>query len=199
MPGLLEKLKQFGIEHEKEVETNLWSAWALLDSDGKHPVSELIADIVARTDASTESLRAAVELAVRESDFLQAAKIQRRIALMQTLEPDQQFLDQLKLGQWLWLSGDKEAAASEWKSVSRRGGNESLVAAFAREMIDKGNWSIAASLIDVGVESSPQAWDLLTLGIFANIQVNNPGRAADLSEQLLALKLSPRHFDQRGN
>lgn len=188
MASLLAGLKQFGIDHEKENATDLWSAWALLDSDSKQPASELIMNLVKRSDANPEALQAAVALAIRADDFSQAAEIQRQIILKQAL-PDQLALDRLKLGELLWRSGNKETAAIEWQSVMRVKSNAALLSAFAQNLSDNGHWSITAPLVNLGVESEVRAWDFISLGIFANIQDKNFSKATELSDKLLALDL----------
>jgi tetratricopeptide (TPR) repeat protein len=190
--SLLTGIKQFGIEHDKEDETALWSAWALLESSDTQPAGDIIAHLLKKTDASPEALRAAVALAVRQRDYAQAALIQRRITLENASElvtSDQLTRDQLQLGQWLWLSGEKEAAATEWKSVMRSRANEKRLTDFARDLLDKANWSLAASLVNLGIESEFMAWDFVVLGVFANIQDKNLSKAAELSEILLAVHL----------
>ena len=181
---LLAGLKQFGVDHEKEAEIDLWSAWALLDSGDKQPSSVVIANLVDRTDAKPESLRAAIELAVRGSDYSQAAAIQRRLNLQEAT-----VANQLSLGQQLWLAGDLPAAKTEWTSVMRIRSNEELVTAFAKDMADKANWSLVASFINLGTESEVKTWDFVAIGIFANIQEKNLSKATELSEQLLEMDL----------
>ena len=182
--NLLASLKQFGVDHEKEAETDLWSAWALLDSGDKQLASLVVANLVDRMDAKPESLRAAIELAVRDSAYSQAAAIQRRLYRQEAT-----VANQLKLGQLLWLAGDLPAAETEWTSVMRFRSNDALVTAFAKDMVDKANWSIVANFVNLGTESEVKAWDFVAIGIFANIQEKNLIRAAELSEHLLAMYL----------
>ncbi|MDX1927517.1 MAG: tetratricopeptide repeat protein [Pirellulaceae bacterium] len=188
MAGLLAGLQQFGVAYDKESLTDLWSAWAMLDSDSKQPASQLIANLAKRSDATAEALQAAVALAVRVGDFAQAGEIQRQIILKEA-RPDQLAMDRLKLGELLWRSGDKEAAAIEWQNVMRVKSNAALLSTFAQNLNDNGNWSITAALVNLGLELDVQAWDFISLGIFANLQDKNLSKAAELSDKLLALDL----------
>lgn len=181
---LIESMKQFGSAHKRESEASLWTAWVLLSVDSEHASSELIANLIDRNRPQPELLQAAVELAVRNHDYAQAAEIQlRRCRVESTTE------NQLKLGELQWLAGDTRMASMEWQKVMRNRSNDLPVIVFAKELIDKSSWNVVADLVDVGVESAIAEWEFLALGMHANIQGQNFRRAAEFSEELLAIKL----------
>jgi hypothetical protein len=182
--NLLAELKQFGIENEQEGDASVWSAWVLLESDATPGSGDLVTNLLKRTEARPELLHAAMELAVRDRDYSKAVAIQRRL-----FREEATVANQLKLGELLWLAGDAQSAAIEWKAVMRNRSNDGLVVMFTKELIGRANWKLAANLVNLGIESNLQAWEFLALGIHANIQNKNLSKAAELSGPLLAMKL----------
>ena len=183
---LIAGLKQFGLEHKQENEATLWSAWVLLGSGGNQLPSELMANLLNGSNSQPEHLHAAMELAVRNSEYSQAVMIQQRLCREQAT-----VANQLKLGELLWRAGDSQASTLAWKAVMRKRANDLPATEYARELIDGANWTLAANLVHAGVESKVNSWQFLAVGIYANIQAKNLSQATEFAEQLLAMDLPP--------
>ena len=183
---LVAGLKQFGLEHKQENEATLWSAWVWLGSGGNQTPSELMANLLNGSNSQPEHLHAAMELAVRDRKYSQAVMIQQRLCREQAT-----VANQLKLGELLWRAGDSQAATLAWKAVMRYRANDLPAAEYAKELIDGANWTLAANLVQVGVELKVNSWEFLTVGIYANVQAKNLSQATEFAEQLLAMDLPP--------
>ena len=181
---LLDRIERFGVAEDREDDADKWIAWSLRVADQRDASLRLVARMLERSNASAELLQAAVDLSVKYEELEHALKLQKRLS---RLSPSAR--NQLRVGELMGLNDDWQGAIEVWSSVVREPANIASVVAYAKELTARGQFQSVIELAEVAVETKQDIWELLALGIYANVELQQILEAAKLADVLLAINL----------
>ena len=181
---LLDRIERFGVAEDREDDADKWIAWSLRAFDQRDASLRLAARVLERSNASAELLHAAVDLSVKYEELEQALKLQKQLS---RLSPSAR--NQLRAGELMGLNDDWQGAIEVWSGVVREPANAASVVAYAKELTARGQFQSVIELAEVAVETKQNTWELLALGIHANVELQQILEAAKLADVLLAINL----------